>query len=88
VTTYTHVGHRPHVGYVHSGSRLHGHRTPNAGRLHALNGGPVHFVSLCGEKVDAQTHDEFGFRFESGPKNVAAAASAKVTCKRCLRLIA
>jgi hypothetical protein len=88
MNNYTHVGNRSHVGHVHSGSRLHGHRIPKAGRTHALTGGPVCFVSLCGEKVTADVHDEYGFRIEGGPRNVKPAEDLEVTCKRCLRLVA
>jgi hypothetical protein len=79
---HTHVGCRSHVGHVHSGAKLWGHRIPKAGRRHALNGGPVLFVSLCGEKVRLETRDDFG---EPVAPNVVP--TGEVTCKRCLRLL-
>jgi len=90
MSRYTHVGCRPHVGHVHCGAKLWGHRAPKAGRRHALNGGPKVFVGLCGARVTADEYDDFGFRRERGPDNVSACgpAAPAVTCKRCLRLIA
>lgn len=85
--THTHTGYRPHVGHVHCGSRLHGHRLPKEGATHALTDGPVELTALCGERVAADTHDEFGFRIEGGPKNVKPVGVLAVTCRRCLRIL-
>jgi len=84
--SYTHIGHKAHVGHVHSGAALASHRMPRGGKLHALNGGPKRFTSLCGEVVHADDADEFGFRRENGPRNISPAETSKckVTCKRCL----
>ena len=85
MASYTHVGCKANVGYTHHGSRLFGHGAPRPGRRHALNGGPDRFTSLCGEAVEADTHDQYGFRREGGPANVAAAGpgAPAVTCTRC-----
>lgn len=88
--THTHVGCRPHVGHVghvHCGAKLWGHRIPKAGRRHALNGGPTVFTAICGEKVVLEQYDDFGFRIEE-PNNVRPVdhpEARPVTCKRCLR---
>lgn len=90
MTTHTHIGYKAHTGYVHCGARLWGHTTPKAGKRHALNGGPIVFTSLCGERIEADVHDEFGFRRENGPRNIICADATEarsVTCKRCLRLV-
>ncbi len=81
---HTHVGYRPHVGAVHAGSRLHGHRLPNPGKRHALTGGPASFVSACGESVVLRRRfDDYGE--EVAPNVVPVADANLVTCKRCLR---
>ena len=77
MASYTHVGCKANVGYTHHGSRLFGHGAPRPGRRHALNGGPDRFTSLCGEAVEADTHDQYGFRREGGPANVAAAGGRR-----------
>ncbi len=87
--THTHVGCKAHVGHVHCGAKLWGHRIPKSGRHHALTGGPVVFTALCGEKVAVESeYDDFGFRREGGPTNVRPVDhpdAMTVTCARCLR---
>ena len=87
MTTYTHVGYRHHVGYVHCGWRLYSHRMPKAGRRHALNGGPEQFQSLCGEAVRLRRHNEFGDEVVPNVYPVGDPDARTVTCKRCLRKI-
>lgn len=88
LATHTHVGSRSHVGHVHSGARLWGHRSPKAGRRHALNGGPVRFTALCGKTVALKTKNDFGEPAVPNVRAVSDPESRAVTCKRCLRLMA
>jgi hypothetical protein len=78
-TTHTHTGCRPHVGHVHSGSRLHGHRIPKAGVRHALAGGPARFTAR---------YDDFGYEVAPNVRPVSDENARPVTCKRCLRKLA
>jgi hypothetical protein len=88
-TTHTHTGCRPHVGHVHSGSRLHGHRIPKAGVRHALAGGPARFTALCGETVAlGSRYDDFGYEVAPNVRPVSDENARPVTCKRCLRKLA
>lgn len=83
MTTHTHTGYRSHVGHVHCGAKLWGHRIPKAGRTHALTGGPMRFVTLCGETVDLCRYD-FGEPLRPNVRPVGDSEVAPVTCKRCL----
>jgi hypothetical protein len=84
--TFTHVGHRLHVGHIHSGAKLWGHRLPRTGQRHALNGGPTHFTALCGEAVSLHRYTEFGEDAIPNVRPVTDAEAGRITCKRCLRI--
>jgi len=86
--THTHAGCRSQVGYVHSGAKLWGHRIPREGEVHALNGGPDHFRALCGKEVYLQRFNEWGEEATPNVRPIDHPEAAKVTCKRCLALIA
>lgn len=90
--TFTHTGRREKVGHSNRG-KLFGHDLPKAGRVHALNATPgawTAFISLCGEAVHAaRTATAWGDPIPPECRTVLAGADrAKVTCARCLELMA
>jgi hypothetical protein len=84
--THTHTGFTRYVGHVHTG-RSYGHGDYR-GRRHALKGTAQHpyhgarYTALCGEVV-VSTDD-----VDERPNVVPVGQCDRVTCKRCLRLIA
>jgi hypothetical protein len=91
MTTYTHTGYRPHVGYEHCGARLWGHTMPQPGKTHALFGGPHQFTALCGATVHLHTHDpQTEYPIPPDRRNVRPVESPNplpVECRRCKRLL-
>ncbi len=85
---HTHTGARPNIAYVTRG-RMFGHSDARPGKVHALLAVGRDYVALCGERVKGRYEDDWNGDPITGHVLPAEDAGArKVTCKRCLRVIA
>lgn len=82
---YSHLGAIPNTSYAHRG-RMFGHTDARPGKVHALNGGPRQYTALCGETVAGEYEDHWTGDPITGHVRPAT-ADARVTCKRCLKVL-
>ncbi len=88
VPTYTHVGHKPNVAYVHTSSRLYGHSDVIPGKYHAMTCGERgYYVACCGERIADRYDDGYHDPITTHIQPATDATGSGVTCARCRKLL-